>query len=512
MTSENIIDSEIIIIGSGISGISSALALLRKGFKDFIILEKAESFGGVWRENIYPGVACDIPSILYQFREDKNLDWSKLYVEGAEILQYLKDMQNKHKLVDKIHYGVEVSDTEYVKEKRIWRVSNSRGELLKCRYLIKATGAFNSPKIPDFPGMKEYSGEIFHTARWPRNLDLRGKRVAVVGTGASAIQLVPIVAKTAEQLTVFQRTPIWLLPKIDLKIPAFVRWGLKNIPGMHESYHRLTYNSIGHFLSVILVSSGKHPRLHRILESVGRWNIRRQLKRPELIKKFMPSYSLGCKRPSFSNNYYRTFERPNVNLNTQGVERLTREGILAKGEEHSDRFDVIVLATGFNILGDASTCLPAFPIKGRDGLDLREYWHQKEGLKAYRGAAVAGFPNLFLNLGIPYAGGTSWYETADMISAQIAECIQIAKFRNCEEIEVKESAVDKYMKDMDNQLAWSIHQTGSCSSSNSYYYDERGNNPIYSAESPEETWAQAVSSVDKCYQFRAAEISEDLCC
>lgn len=496
------LDHEILIVGSGISGISSALALLKGGFRDFVILETADGPGGVWRENRYPGVACDIPSILYQFRDEKNPNWSKLYAGGDEIVRYLKDVQAKHRLNEKTRYGMAVNQAEYDEAKGQWRVTVSSGETLRCRYLIKATGAFNSPKMPDIPGLDNFKGELFHTARWPDGIDLAGKRIAVIGTGASAIQLVPIVAKSAGQLTVYQRTPIWLLPKPDFKVAAPLRWGMKHLPGYQDAYYRAFYKSLAPLLQILLVTSGKHPRLHGRLEAAGRWNIRRQLKDPELIRKFTPDYSLGCKRPSFSNDYYRTFEKPNVSLQTEGIAKITRDGILAQGEKKAERFDVIIMATGFNILGEASTSLPAFPVAGRDGLDLREYWHQTDDFKAFRGAAVAGFPNLFLNLGIPFAGGTSWYETADMISAQIVECLQTARDSNRPEIEVKAEAVERYMEEMDGRLKWSIHRTGSCATSNSYYYDKHGKNPLYTAEPPEETWARAISDVAKSYEFR----------
>ncbi|MBB3045839.1 cation diffusion facilitator CzcD-associated flavoprotein CzcO [Litorivivens lipolytica] len=505
MDSSQLTDVEILIVGSGLSGISSALALCRNGFTDLMILEAADCPGGVWRDNRYPGVACDIPSILYQYRDEKNPDWSKLYVEGDEILEYLREVQDKYGLPQKTRYGVAVQSAVYDESNALWQVTTSEGESLRCRYLIKATGAFNSPKIPSFPGLEDFKGEIFHTAQWPEGLDLSGKRVAVIGTGASAIQLVPLVAECAQQLTVYQRTPIWLLPKPDFSVPSVMRRAFKKLPWLHERYHRLAHKSIGHFLAVALVSSGNHPRFHRALEWAGRWNIRRQLKRPELIRQFTPDYSLGCKRPSFSNNYYRTFEKSNVTLNTSGIEKLTPSGVVTKGGTTAEPFDVIVLATGFNILGEASTSLPAFSITGRGGRDLRHYWHEQVGFKAFRGAAVSGFPNLFLNLGIPYAGGTSWYETADMISAQIVACLKAAQSKKRPIIEVSDAAVDRYMSAMDTMLSESVQRVGNCSGSNSYYYDSKGNNPIYSAERPDVTWAQAIQSVEASYVFSAVE-------
>lgn len=495
---------EVIIVGSGISGISSALALLRQGFKDFLILEAADGPGGVWRENRYPGVACDIPAMLYQFRDEKNPRWSKLYAGGSEILQYLKALQGKHRLDEKTRYGASVEKAEYDEANSQWAITTKNGEIIRCRYLIKATGAFGSPKIPSLPGLSEFRGALFHTANWPHDIDLSGKRVAVVGTGASAIQLVPVLAKSAASLTVFQRTPIWLLPKLDLRIAPPVRWVFEHMPGVHETCHKLAYKIGGNLLAVLLVTSSKYPRAHKLLEASGRWNIRRQIKDPVLRERFKPDYSLGCKRPSFSNDYFRVFELPHVHLNTGGIERLTATGILAKGSKHVEPFDAIIMATGFDVLGEKSNNLPAFTIRGKGGIDLREYWHHQEGFKAYRGAGVAGFPNLFLNLGIPYAGGTSWYETADIVSAQIVECLRIAKSRSAQEIEVRPEAVDAYMQKMHGLLRWSVHRTGSCASSNSYYYDANGNTPLYTAEPAPESWREAVNSVSGSYEFRTA--------
>lgn len=507
MTAPHLENHQFIIVGSGISGISSALALRRAGITDFLILESAASGGGVWRENTYPGIACDIPSIVYQFAHDKNPDWSRLYAEGAEIKRYLDQVQSKHQLHQQTRYDTRVSEARFDEANAQWTINTTNGQAFRCRYLIKATGAFNSPMTPNIQGLDQFEGELFHTARWPQNLDLKGKRVAVIGTGSSSIQLVPLVADAAAELTVYQRTPIWLLPKLDIRIAPAVRRAFRRFPRVYDLCHRSSYASIAYFLQVVLSASGKHPRVHRFLEAAGRWNIRKQLKDPQLVEKFTPHYNLGCKRPSFSNNYYRTFARPNVRLFTDAVDRVTAHGILSKGDSQAEPYDVIILATGFNILGPASASLPAFPVIGRNGVNLRDYWHNTNGFKAFRGAAVHGFPNLFLNLGIPYAGGTSWFETADLISEHIVNCYKTAVAQSCEELEVKSEAVEAYMDDMDQLLAYSVHHTGSCQSANSYYYDKNGKTPLYSGEPPKRSWEQTYATPATSYYFRTAEDS-----
>lgn len=504
MPAEHPLDHQLIIAGSGISGITSAIALRRAGFNDFVILEAAQQPGGVWRDNVYPGVACDIPTVVYQHKDALNPNWSRLYARGAEIVDYLKSIQKQYRLDRQTLYGTQVSRAEYDDDRHLWNITLADGETLRCRYFIKATGAFNSPKMPDIPGLNDYQGEMFHTAQWPANVDLRGKRVAVIGTGASAIQLIPIVAKQAKQLSVYQRTPIWLLPKLEFDIPKPVRWTLKNVPGAHKAYHKLWYESMAYALDVLLANSGKHPRLHKALERSGRWNIRRQLKNKDLVRKFTPQYNLGCKRPSFSNDFYATFNRPNVQLNTDGIAKLTAAGIVSEGSSQAEPVDVIILATGFNILGEASTSLPAFPVVGRNGVSLRDYWHHQAGFRAFRGASVPGFPNLFLNLGIPFASGTSWYETADIISAQIVACLRTAKTRGCQEIEVKRAAVDTFMSYMEGLQQWTIHNTGSCTGSNTYYLDKHGKTPLYTAELPDAAWSGATNQVEEHYVFRRA--------
>lgn len=498
-------DYQVIIAGSGISGITTAIALRKAGIDDFLILESAEKPGGVWRDNIYPGVACDIPTVIYQHKDAKKPDWTKFYAEGHEIIVYLQDLQKRFRLQQQTRYETRVARAEYDEKMAEWSVETENGERLRCRYFVKATGAFNSPKMPNLPGLKDFRGHLIHTARWPEDLDLHGKRVAVIGTGASAIQLIPIVAEQAAQLTVYQRTPIWLLPKLEFNISKSARWILKHVPGAHAAYHKFWYRNITYYLDVLLARSGRHPRMHRRLEAAGRWNIRRQLKDPELIAKFTPTYNLGCKRPSFSNNFYAAFNKPTVSLVTEGIETLTEDGILTKGEDAANAFDVIILATGFNILGEESDSLPAFPIKGRKGLDLREYWHHLEGFKAHRGAGVPGFPNLFLNLGIPFASGTSWYETADIISAHIVKCIQVAEQRNAQEIEVKREAVDAYFEHIEGLQEESVFHTGTCAGSNSYYFDKNGKTPLYTAELPDESWSGAINSVENCYEFNTVD-------
>lgn len=504
MSAENSLDHELIIAGSGISGITSAIALRRAGIDDFVILEASKQPGGVWRDNVYPGVACDIPTVVYQHKDALNPNWSRFYARGDEIINYLKSIQKEYRLDRQTVYGTRVSCAEYDESRQIWRITLDDGEILHCRYFIKATGAFNSPKMPDISGLNEYRGEIFHTAEWPKDINLHGKRVAVIGTGASAIQLIPIVAKQAGQLRVYQRTPIWLLPKLEFDIPKPMRWALKNIPGAHKTYHKLCYEGMGYALDVLLANSGKHPRIHKALELSGRWNIRRQLKDKNLVRKFTPQYNLGCKRPSFSNEFYATFNRPNVQLNTDGIAELTADGILSEGHSKAEPFDVIILATGFNILDDASTSLPAFPVLGRNGLSLRDYWHHKAGFRAFRGASVPDFPNLFLNLGIPFASGTSWYETADIISAHIVACLGEAKARRCQEVEVKKTAVDAFMRYMEDLQRWTIHNTGSCTGSNTYYLDKHGKTPLYAAELPAAAWASATTNIEENYSFRRA--------
>lgn len=490
-----------VIVGAGISGTSTALALLEAGHKDMLILESSTTCGGVWRDNTYPGVACDIPSLVYQFPKYKNPSWSKLYADGAEIRDYIADVRRKSGIEELTVYGHSVEGAVYQDKDKCWLVNLDSGHRIKCKYLIKATGAFNSPLIPSIDGINDFKGEIFHTSSWPESYNPAGKRVAVLGTGSSSIQLVPIIAESAQALYVYQRTPIWLLPKLDLKIPRIVRAMLAKVSVLNGALRSVFYPTISYFLQVVLSASGKHPKAHKFAEKIGKWNIRRQLSDDDLVEKFTPRYNLGCKRPSFSNNYYRVFEKENVNLVTDGVKKITETGIINRGGDSEVPFDTIILATGFNILGSASKSLPAFSVVGKHGCNLRNYWHSEDNFKAFRGASVNGFPNLFLNLGIPYAAGTNWFETADIISRHIVKCLDIAEERNYSSIEVNASSVDKYMKEMDDIMKYSIHHVGSCVKSNSYYYDNSGRTPLYSGEKPSKSWEMADLTPETEYTY-----------
>src|SRR3954466_11288354 len=397
-------DHEVIVVGAGFSGIGAAIKLDRAGFGDLAVLEDGDGVGGAWHWNTYPGVAVDIPSFSYQFSFETSSDWSRIYAPGTELKAYAEHCVDRYGLRDRIRLNTKVVAGEFDEGAHIWRLTTGDGDELTARYVVGATGVFTKPKPPDIPGLDDYAGTVMHTARWDHDQDLRGKRVAVVGTGASAVQVIPSIAPLVEQLTVFQRTPIWCLPKLDGRIPGQLRALLRRLPITRvparvasQAFVEATFPLPAHFHGVVPLAN--------VGERVARDLLRKQVRDPGVRDKLTPQYALGCKRPSFSNEYLPTFNRDNVHLETTAIETITPGGVrTADGTEH--QVDVLVLATGFKVFESGN--MPPFPIRGRDGVDLEEWWDANR-FQAYEGVSVPGFPNLFTILG-PYAfNGSSYF-------------------------------------------------------------------------------------------------------
>lgn len=383
----------VLIVGAGFGGLGMAIALARAGEHDVLLLDKGGDVGGVWRENTYPGAACDVPSHLYSFSFEPNPHWSRTYSPQPEILAYLRHCADKYAVRGKIRFGCEVTGAAFDAATSLWRVEwrDAQGRALSghARALVSAVGLLSRPAIAHLPGLETFRGPVFHSAQWRHDVALGGRRVAVIGTGASAIQFVPRIAHEAARLTVFQRTPAWILPRpdrayTDRERRRFARW-----PWLMAAHRALIY--AGHDARAI-----GFTRLRWLMAIVGGLPARRLLGRqvpdPALRERLTPRYPVGCKRILISNDWLPTLTRPNVELVSDAIEAVTPAGVRVAGGREIEA-DVLVLGTGFA----ASEFLAPMTIRGRDGASLNEAW--SHGARAWLGITVPGFPNFFMIYG-----------------------------------------------------------------------------------------------------------------
>lgn len=450
-------------MGTGFGGIGMGIALRQAGYDDFIILDKEDDLGGTWRDNQYPGCACDVPSPLYSYSFEPNPDWSRLFAPQREIWAYLRNCARKYGLEAHIRYGSVVEQMHWDEDERRWDVQTiEHGELgsWRPRAVVSAAGALHLPAYPDIPGAERFAGPSFHSARWDHSCDLAGKRVAVIGTGASAIQFVPEIAKQAAQLTVFQRTPPWIHPRPDAPIPARMRTAFRKAPATARALRDAIYMG----LELRALGFAISPKLMAPLEMVARKHLASQVTDPALRARLTPDYTIGCKRILLSSDYYPALQRPNVSLVTEGITGITEAGVTtADGEEH--KADVIIYATGFRAIESVTS----LNITGRDGRKL-----QAGNLEAYRGITAAGFPNLFLLLGPNTAlGHTSVVFMIETQIQHVLSCLRLIARDKADAIEVSEDAQRRYNDALQRRLRRAVWSQGGC---RSWYLDADGVN------------------------------------
>ncbi|MGA6206092.1 flavin-containing monooxygenase [Nocardia testacea] len=378
----------IVIIGAGFGGIGVAIELRRHGFDQLTILEKAADLGGVWRENTYPGAACDVPSPLYSYSFEQKPDWPQRYSGQAAIHDYLRGVARRHGLVDRIEFGVEVTDAVFDEHAGTWTVHTADGSRRTAEVLISAVGQLSRPQLPAIPGIDSFTGPAFHSALWDHEVDLTGKRVACIGTGASAIQYVPRIQPVVERLTLFQRTAAWVLPKFDTDYSPIQHKLFARIPGM------LLVERLGWWLTAEISSLGlvELPIIGRLVSRLATRNLTKNVDDPDLRAALTPDYPIACKRTLFSSDYYPALTRPNVEVTTSGITEITPQGVrTADGTLHEA--DVIIYGTGFK----GTEFLWPMRITGRNGRELAEAW--SAGAHAYYGITVPEFPNLFMVYG-----------------------------------------------------------------------------------------------------------------
>jgi cation diffusion facilitator CzcD-associated flavoprotein CzcO len=487
-------DHEAVVIGAGFSGIGAAIKLGDAGIDDYLVVEEGDGVGGAWHWNTYPGVAVDIPSFSYQFSFEKRGDWSRVYAPGEELKAYAERCVNKYGVRPRLRLNTRVTAARFDEQAHRWRLETDGGDEITARFVITAQGALSQPQLPEIEGRHEFQGVIMHSARWDHSHDVSGKRVGVIGTGCSAVQIIPQVAPAVARLTVFQRTPIWCLPKPDRPLNARERWMLEHIPGAKLATRLLSQLFVEINFPLAAQFYGILPLAERG-EAIGRAFLHKQVKDPVVRDKLTPRYGLGCKRPGFSNDYLPTFNRNNVYLETTPIERITPAGVRnVDGTEHE--LDVLVLATGFKVFE------AGFPVYGAGGVELTAWWSANR-IQAYEGVSVPEFPNFFHIIG-PYAfNGASFFLLIETQMRHIARVLKRARQTGATRVEVRPEANERYWRSMLARRPNQIFFRDTCSLANSYYFDEHGDVPFRPSASAETIWHSMRFKLDD-YRFEVA--------
>jgi cation diffusion facilitator CzcD-associated flavoprotein CzcO len=452
----------VLIVGAGFSGLAMAIRCRQAGIGPLLVIEKGDGIGGTWHDNTYPGAACDIPSHLYSLSFAPKADWTRMYAAQPEILDYLRETAERFGLTPLIQLGTAFLGATWDEARAVWHVRTDRGPIT-ARAIVSGMGGLHHPAYPEIPGRDGFAGPAFHTADWDHGTDLAGKRVGVIGTGASAIQVVPEIAGTAAHLTVFQRTPPWIMPKNDHAIGDRARSRYRRLPFARriERARLFWLHEVRAFLGFTKVS-----KLTAQAEALARHHLAKAVPDPALRARLTPHYRLGCKRVLISDDYYPALQRRNVSLETAAVARLTRTGAVTEdGRMHA--LDAIVYATGFDVAANFAR----LDLVGRDGLRLTDAW--AGGVATYNGITVAGFPNYFMLLG-PNTG-LGHNSVIAMIEVQVQhvlDCLRAFR-RGGRAIEVRPEAQARFADRIRTRMTDSIWQAGNC---RSWYLDAQGRN------------------------------------
>lgn len=460
-------DFPVAIIGAGFAGIGTAIQLKKQGIESFTMFERAGEVGGTWRDNTYPGAACDVPSHAYSLSFELNPNWSRKFAESWEIEDYLVGLADKWNLREHIHFNTEIVDARFDEEEGVWTLTTDKDETFTARVVVSCVGGLVDPQLPDIKGLKDFKGTVFHTARWNHDYDLTGKRVAVIGTGASAVQVVPSIAPKVSKLHVFQRTPGWVVPKMDKVYSERAKRLYQKFPFLLRLSRWFKYWRSEFFGPMIFLDS---DRLSKIGERMSLKHLESQVKDPELRKKLTPDFQFGCKRILVSDDYWATFNRENVELVTDPIEEVTPEGIRTQDGTVRE-LDAIILATGF-ALGLASA---PFPITGLGGKSLDEAW--SEGAVAYKGMTVHGFPNWFILMGPNTGPGhTSVLVYTEAQIQHVLEAIDLIRSEHLKYVDVRQDALDRYNERIQGRMKHMVWTSG-C---NSWYLsDDQKNRSLF---------------------------------
>ena len=453
------------IVGAGFAGLCAAIKLDEAGRSDFVVLERNTEVGGTWEANSYPGCACDVPSHLYSFSFAPNPDWHHAFSRQPQIFDYLKSVATRYRLYDRIHFSTAMTGADWDDSAGLWVVSTSRGGFT-ANHLILGAGGLSDPSLPAIAGIETFAGTTFHSATWDHEHSLTGERVAVIGTGASAIQFVPHVQQQAAQLTVFQRTAPWVLPRRDRAYGRFERRLNRLVPGLQRAVRARMYA----LRELWLVGFAVRPSILRYAEKIALRHLSKQVPDPVLRAKLTPKFRLGCKRVLLSNDYYPALSQPNAEVVTDRIVEIRRHAIVTEsdaGDRVEHPVDTIIFGTGFQVTDPPS----AHVVRGSSGATLAEQW-QASGMAAHRGTTIAGFPNLYMLVG-PNTG-LGHNSIVLMIEAQVGYLIDLMRKAGPDTVLAPtQTAQDAYNGEVQRKLAGTVWNTGGCQS---WYLDANGRN------------------------------------
>jgi cation diffusion facilitator CzcD-associated flavoprotein CzcO len=455
---------EVGIIGTGFAGLGMAMKLKEEGREDFVVFERASSVGGTWRDNTYPGCACDVPSHLYSLSFAPNPNWSRSFSAQPEIYEYMKATAERSGVLPHVQFDCEVEDATWSEDDKVWVLQTAKGEF-RARVLVAGIGGLIEPRLPDVPGLADFEGEVFHSARWNHDYDIKGKRVAAIGTGASAIQFVPAIQPEVEKLHLFQRTPAWITPRGDRPVSDLRKRLYRRFPALQ----RLTRAGLYWSREMLVLGFIKNPKLMNVLpRRVALRHMHSQVEDPELRRKLTPNYTIGCKRILVSNDFYPAVASDNVELLTEGLAEVRGNKVI--GSQGTEReVDAIILGTGFDV-----TDFPGARIfHGREGKALTELWDGSPS--AHRCTTVNGFPNLFI-LGGPNFG-TGHMSAVEMVENQypyVLDGLRKIEDRGLASFDVRADVQERFVAETDRKMAGTVWMKGGCAS---WYVDKNGRNP-----------------------------------
>lgn len=477
-----------VIVGSGFGGLCMAIKLQEAGHTNFVILEKADEVGGTWRDNSYPGCACDVQSHMYSFSFEGKADWSKRYAPWNEIQDYILKTTDKYGIRHYMRYNQEVTGAVFDEDSGRWTIKTAAGNTYNCRHWVLASGPLHVPQIPKIPGLENFKGKVFHSARWDHDYDLKGKKVVSIGTGGSAIQYCPEIAPDVQQLHVFQRTPAWVIPRDERKYPELEKKLYKRFPLLRKLHRARCY-----WTNESRVWPIFNPAIARTLQNLAKAFIRIQVKDKQLAKKLTPDYTLGCKRILISNKWYPMFNRDNVELVTDGIKEI-REHSIVTSDGVEREADCIILGTGFIV--DPRIYMADFELKGLGGRRIQDDW--ADSAQAYYGINVSGYPNMHLLVG-PNTG-LGHNSIIFMIEAQVHYILDAMKKlddKGADYLDVKQDKQDKFVDRMQDMLEGTVWTSG-CTS---WYQQADGKNTTIWPASTWRYWLETRQLPESAYNF-----------